>query len=80
MMAPPQSRMDVLMDNEIQKIVRSSKIANKYNEEVDSRSAYEILNEKLELAEQKAEVVKEQAAKQKATSRKKEPDFLINQL
>jgi uncharacterized protein len=75
MMAPPQSRMDVLMNNEIQKIVRSSKIANKYNEEVDSRSAYEILNEKLELAEQKAEVVKEQAAKQKATSRKREPDF-----
>jgi uncharacterized protein len=75
MLAPPQSRMDVLMDNEIQKIVRSSKIANKYNEEVDSRSAYEILNEKLELAEQKAEVIKDQAAKKQTTSRRKEPDF-----
>ncbi|MDQ3550730.1 MAG: DUF853 domain-containing protein, partial [Bacteroidota bacterium] len=48
MLAPPKSRMDVLGDTEIQKIVRASKIAGKYNEEVDSHSAYEILNAKLE--------------------------------
>jgi DNA helicase HerA-like ATPase len=76
MMAPPKSRMDVLMDNEIQKIERASKIADKYNEEVDSHSAYEILNAKLELAQQKTEAAKEQAANKPTASRKKEVDFL----
>jgi hypothetical protein len=68
MIAPPQSRMDILTDAEIGGIVSSSKIAGKYNEVVDSKSAYEILNEKLDTAgklagEQKEEKQEKQADK-----------------
>ena len=47
MLRPPQSRMDVLTDAEIDALIAKSKIAAKYNKIVDSESAYEILNEKL---------------------------------
>ncbi len=48
MIRPPQSRMDILTDAEIDAVVAKSKIAAKYNEVIDSKSAYEILTEKLE--------------------------------
>ncbi|OSZ73687.1 ATPase [Chitinophagaceae bacterium IBVUCB2] len=48
MIRPPQSRMDILSDGEIDSLVAKSKIAAKYNEVIDSKSAYEILTEKLE--------------------------------
>lgn len=51
MMAPPLSRMDVLSDNEIDAIVKQSKLAKKYNEVVDRQSAYEILSKKVEEVE-----------------------------
>ncbi len=44
----PQSRMDVLTDQEIERIIRSSALVAKYNREVDRESAYELLNAKLE--------------------------------
>jgi len=47
MLRPPQSRMDILTEAEIDSLVSKSKIAARYNKEVDSESAYEILNEKL---------------------------------
>jgi len=50
MMRPPQSRMDVLSDSEIEALVKKSKIADKYNKVVDNESAYEILTEKLKIA------------------------------
>lgn len=50
MLHPPRSRMDVLTDSEIDLIVSKSKLAAKYNQEIDSHSAYEILNAKLEEA------------------------------
>ncbi len=46
----PQSRMDILADNEIDELVRSSKLIPKYNEEFDRESAYEMLNKKLEVS------------------------------
>jgi hypothetical protein len=39
--------MDILSEGEINTIVSKSKIAPKYNQEVDSMSAYEMLNAKL---------------------------------
>ena len=67
MICPPRSRMDVLTDSEINAIVAQSKIAKKYNVEMDSKSAYELLNEKLSeaggaeaLEEKKAESKKEE--------------------
>jgi DNA helicase HerA-like ATPase len=46
----PQSRMDILADDEINEIVRSSKLVPKYNETIDRESAYEMLNRKLEVS------------------------------
>src|SRR5688572_27291834 len=50
MMIPPASRMDVLSTGEITDIVAKSKLKKKYDIVVDSESAYEILNSKLEEA------------------------------
>jgi DNA helicase HerA-like ATPase len=56
MLIPPSSRMDVLTAGEISDIVAKSKLRKKYEKEVDSESAYEILNSKLdEAAERTAE-------------------------
>jgi len=53
MLCAPKSRMDILTENEIDTLVSNSKIIAKYNKEIDSESAYEILNAKLEEAAQK---------------------------
>jgi hypothetical protein len=53
----PMSRMDVLTDRELQDVISNSKIAQKYNQEIDRESAYELLNNKIEssiLADEKA--------------------------
>ena len=50
LLCPPASRMDVLTSDEINKIVATSKISRKYNEEIDEESAYEILTAKLNSA------------------------------
>jgi uncharacterized protein len=76
MMAPPRSRMDVLEEKEIDTIITQSKIVTKYNEPVDSESAYEILTAKLEeAAEKTAEAEQEQEAEKKE---KKEGGFFDN--
>jgi DNA helicase HerA-like ATPase len=77
MLRPPQSRMDILSADEIDALESKSKIAAKYNKLVDSESAYEILNEKLKEATEKAEEKKQQKAeeKEKKTTTKKEKDF-----
>lgn len=69
MLGSPRSRMDVLSDSEIDALVRQSRIAAKYNEVIDSESAYEMLVKKLEKAtEQKdteAKTNKKTASKEK---------------
>ncbi|WP_117884268.1 helicase HerA-like domain-containing protein [Aureibaculum luteum] len=67
MLRAPMSRMDVLTDKELKELIAQSKIAKKYNEEIDRESAYELLGEKIERAEELE--VKEKEAKSK-TSRK----------
>src|SRR5687767_12986459 len=66
MLRPPQSRMDILAEAEIESLVSKSKIAARYNREVDSESAYEILNEKLVEAakERKEETVRKKSSKE----------------
>lgn len=71
MLRPPQSRMDILTDEEINTVVSKSKISGKYNKVVDNQSAYEILNEKIKVAAEKAEEVKEE----KKTTKKEESIF-----
>jgi len=81
MIRPPQSRMDILSGEEIDTLVSKSKIAAKYNEVVDSNSAYEILTEKLEEASQREAEEKEQQTEEKTerkTTTKKEKGFFDN--
>ncbi len=51
MLCTPVSRMDVLSEAEIESLTSSSRLGHKYNQVIDSNSAYEMLNEKLEEAE-----------------------------
>ena len=64
MMLAPRSRMDVLSDGEIDNIVSKSKLTAKYNQVIDSQSAYEMLTAKLQQA---AENPPEDAKTQKAS-------------
>jgi DNA helicase HerA-like ATPase len=67
MLCSPRSRMDILTDAEIDGIVNKSKIASKYNQAIDSQSAYEILTEKLNEAAEKTEELKRQEKEEKET-------------
>jgi DNA helicase HerA-like ATPase len=70
MVSPPRSRMDVLTSDEINTIVSKSKIAKKYNQEVDSQSAYELLNAKLSEAGGEAESKETDKKEEKGTLEK----------
>jgi len=77
MIRPPQSRMDILSDMEIDALVSKSKIASKYNQVIDNVSAYEILTEKLEEASKKEGEQKqtEQKEEKKTTIKKEKTVF-----
>jgi len=71
MLRAPQSRMDVLGKKELDYIVNSSQIINKYNEVIDRESAYEILTRKIKAAAELAEEMKEAEVKHRSTSRRR---------
>src|SRR5882724_8990698 len=71
MMAPPRSRMDILTPAEIDAITGKSKLVAKYNQTIDSQSAYEILTAKLQEAADKSQ---DQGGGDK--SKKEEPSTL----
>jgi hypothetical protein len=52
MLCPPNSRMDILDEQEINALVKQSDLTAKYNRTVDTKSAYEILEEKLKAAKE----------------------------
>lgn len=64
MMRAPMSRMDILTQSEIDTINNNSKLVKKYQETIDRESAYEILNKKIETAQEAA--VQEQQRKTEA--------------
>ena len=66
MMRAPMSRMDVLTESEISEINAKSKLVKKYAEEIDRESAYEILNKKIEEANQAAEEIEPVEEKRKS--------------
>ncbi len=68
MLCPPNSRMDILSDIEIDGIVSKSKIAHKYAEAMDSESAYEILTAKLLEATKKSEEIQSKTTTEKVES------------
>jgi DNA helicase HerA-like ATPase len=63
MMCTPRSRMDVLTETEINNIVAQSKLTAKYNQVVDSQSAYEMLTAKLQEAAANPPAVATKSAK-----------------
>jgi hypothetical protein len=71
MLCAPKSRMDILTDAEIDALVSKSRIVAKYNQNIDSESAYEILNAKLEQAAAKSEVQVEAQKEVKANKNEK---------
>ncbi len=70
MMRAPMSRMDILTESELGSLLAQSKLALKYNQEIDRESAYEMLNKKIELAE--AEEAKRKAEEEKAALKEAE--------
>ncbi|HHB78311.1 MAG TPA: DUF853 family protein [Saprospiraceae bacterium] len=70
----PQSRMDILTDDEIDAIVSKSKLVKKYADVQDRKSAYEILEEKIEEAsseEHQKELQKQKKAAKKSSKKEK---------
>ena len=64
MLCAPRSRMDVLTDAEIDSIAGKSKLVAKYNQVIDSESAYELLTAKLK------EAAENSATEEKTTGKK----------
>ena len=50
LLCSPSSRMNVLTEEELEEICSNSSIAKKYNQDLDSHSAYEMLHQRLEKA------------------------------
>lgn len=69
LMSPPQSRMDILSDTEMQTLVKKSKLYNKYKDQVDPESAYEILTAKLAQAEQEQQAAVQQQEEEKPAAK-----------
>lgn len=57
----PLTRMNVLEDDEVDELVKKSLIAEKYNEEIDRESAYEILSKKIDKAASEEQQEKKRA-------------------
>lgn len=69
MLRAPMSRMDVLTSQEIDSLISESKLAKKYNHEIDRESAFELLDKKITAAEEQAAKKVEEVAKQKEADR-----------
>lgn len=73
MLCAPRSRMDILTDDEIDAINAKSRMVAKYNQTIDSESAYEILTEKLKEAAEKS--VTEETTSSKKTVKEEPSTF-----
>src|SRR5690606_26837100 len=73
MLCAPMSRMDILNEQEIKEFVNSSQLRTKYNQTIKRKSAYELLNKKIEICqrEEVQEQAKEEQKKQRRTSTRK---------
>ena len=72
MMTPPQSRMDILNEEEMKTLIQKSNLYKKYKETIDPESAFEILSAKMEQLQQQeaeAEQAKAEAKAAKVTSK-----------
>lgn len=68
----PASRMDVITDQEKKELLKNSVLVERYNQEIDRESAYEMLNSKIDQAravQEKEEEMKEKAKVSSSRSR-----------
>jgi hypothetical protein len=65
--------MDILSDSELKKIIKNSDLRDKYAKVIDKETAYEILKEKIEKAEEEKEEIKKERAEKK---KKEEPGMI----
>lgn len=68
MMRAPESRMDIITDEELHQLVRKSEIASYYNEVINRESASEILHKKIEESTQEVEETPQVEEKRKEKS------------
>ncbi len=73
MMRAPMSRMDILTDDELEELLDKSELSEKYNKDIDRKSAYEILKAKIDKATEEKE---EKKAKRIEKKKKEEPGFV----
>ena len=73
----PVSRMDILTETEIDEVVKKSSLVKKYNVNIDRKSAFEILDQKITAAEESAAQEKPSEGNARTSSRTpKETSFL----
>ncbi len=65
----PMSRMDILTDSELKKLINSSDLVTKYKDEVDRESAYEILEKKIKASDKEKEREEKRKEKEKSSRR-----------
>lgn len=83
MLCAPRSRMDVLTDSEIDTLNAKSKLVAKYNQTIDSESAYEILTAKLQEAADKGQETgsdKKPAKEEKSTLEKVADNTIVKSM
>jgi uncharacterized protein len=80
MLKAPRSRMDILSEAELDEIVHESELVKEYNEVIDRRSAYEILNDKLATFKEKGALNELKEPKRRVPSKAKEEPGLIEKL
>ena len=81
MLRAPQSRMDILTNDEINTLLIDSKLILKYNDEIDRESAYEILGEKIEDAQEAEKQAELKKQREKSTrSRGRQPKSTIEKV
>lgn len=71
MMRAPVSRMDVLTKAEMKELISNSEIYEDYKEDIDKESAYEMLTQKLDAAEEKAAKAKTGSLRKKSSTSKR---------
>jgi DNA helicase HerA-like ATPase len=73
----PMSRMGVLTEEELDRVISGSRLTDKYNDDVDRESAYEILEAKMRnAAATKEEEEEELPSPRKKTQEKEEPSVI----
>ena len=73
MLRAPRSRMDILSPGELSDLIVQSRIARKYNEEIDSNSAYEMLQQKIVEIEKKTQELEKEKRRPSSSRRTMDP-------